>query len=219
MELVRHCRCHASNHWSDGCDQVRRLGRQAVRHERTVGDAGAEDPAAADLVDLADTIHDVSHELHIVDVLLLRPHPCDTTTVIPVAFHCLGIDDQKALFRSQVIEPGVPLHLPGVASTSVKCQNHRKRFVKPLRGKDEVLAAHSIDGDRVLNSFALEPLCHSHKPAQVQETRSGYSDDGCTTHVGDLHERAGSMSVDEMPHPFSQTNSVSIATSRECKSP
>jgi hypothetical protein len=131
-----------------------------VRHERTIGDARAEDPAAVDLVDLADTIHDESHELHVVVVLLLRPHPCDTTTVIPVAFHCLGINDQKALSCCQIVESGVPLHLAGVAAAPVKSQDHGQWIVKPLRSKDEVRPADPINGDRVLNSPAALGSCH-----------------------------------------------------------
>ena len=120
----------------------------------TIGDARGEDSAAVDLVLLADPIHDESHELHVVDVLLMCPHPFDATTVVPVTIHCLGIDDQEALFRSQIVEPGVPLHLAGVAATSVKSQDDGQWLVEPLRSEDEVLPADPIDGDRVLNSHA-----------------------------------------------------------------
>ena len=127
-------------------------------------------------MDLADPIQDRPHELHVVDVLLLRPHPCDATTIIPVSIHCLGIDNQEALFRSQIVEPGVPLHLAGVAPTSVKSQDHGQWLVEPLRGKDEVIPADPINGDRVLNGPAvrLGRCCdageyHDRKGCQTEE--------------------------------------------------
>ena len=91
-----------------------------------------------------------SHELHVVDVPC--PHPFDATTVVPVAIDRLGIDDQESLFRSQIVESGVSLHLAGVAATAVERQDDGQRFVKPLRSEDEVLPADPIDCDRVLNS-------------------------------------------------------------------
>src|SRR5271157_205287 len=205
MELLRHRWCHAADHWSDGGDQVRRLRCQSVRHERTVGDARAEDPAAVDLMLLAHAIHHESHKLHVIDVLLLCPYLFDASTVVPVAFLRLGINDQEALFRSQIVEPGVPLNLAGIAAASVKSKHHRQRLAEPPRNEHEILPVHSIDGDGMLNRFAFEPLCHGHDLEQGHEADSGHGGHGCTTHLAELQEE-GSQYVDEIPRSFSAIN-------------
>ena len=61
----------------------------------------AEDPAAVYHVLLAHANPSRPHKLHVVDGLLLRPHPCDATTVVPVSIDCLGIGDQEPLFAAR----------------------------------------------------------------------------------------------------------------------